>query len=96
MFLNVSKYLEQTIKTSSWASLKSLAISVLTNACQTPDVAILPPKLQRHFKNFVQPLLVRLIQSQSDSEARATSLSILSGLCNMQLRESNAIDLSDL
>ena len=96
MFLNVSKYLEHTIKTSSWASLKSLAISVLVSACQIPDVALLPPKLQRHFKNSVQPLLVRLFQSNKDCEAKATALSILAGLCNLQLKQSNTIDLSEL
>lgn len=96
MFLNVRKYLEHTIKTSSWASLKSLAISVLVSACQIPDVNILPTKLQRHFKNSIQPMLVRLMQSPRDSEAKVTALSIVSGLCNLQLKQSNTIDLSEL
>ena len=96
MFLNVSKYLEHTIKTSSWASLKSLAISVLVTACQIPDVAILPPKLQRHFKSLVQPLLVRYLQSSRDCEAKATALSVLAGLCNLQLKQSNTLDLNEL
>jgi len=86
MFLSVSKYLEQTIKNTTWASLKSLAISVLTFACQTPEISSLPTKIQRNLKNFIQSLLLKLVQSTDDSEARASSLVILSSIVNLQLR----------
>lgn len=61
MLLKVCKYLETIFRCSSWQSLKSLALSVFASACNIGDVSKLPSKLQRHLKNSISPLLIRMI-----------------------------------
>ena len=51
-----------------------------------PDVSKLPNKLQRHLKNVISPLLIKLLKSK-DSEAKAAALSVLGALSNLQSYE---------
>lgn len=82
-FLKLAKYLEEIITQTSWANLKSLAICVLNLGVHIPNVNILPTKLQRHLKNCLQPLIIKLIQNTKDSESRAAALNTLAAICNL-------------
>jgi hypothetical protein len=72
--------------TTSWANLKQLATCVLNLGCNIPNVNILPSKLQRHLKNALQPLIIKLVQNSKDSESKAAALNTLASICNLQLK----------